>query len=75
MGRLSDTIGRRPLYLGGLALISATTAWCAFAQSIGSFIAARAFCGVGAAGVLAMGKFEGLRSVTEAETLRQRHDQ
>ncbi|KAG9203027.1 hypothetical protein G6514_003809 [Epicoccum nigrum] len=55
MGRLSDTIGRRPLYLGGLTLISATTAWCAFAQSIGSFIAARAFCGVGAAGVLAMG--------------------
>ncbi|KAF2631021.1 MFS general substrate transporter [Macroventuria anomochaeta] len=55
MGRLSDTIGRRPLYLGGLVLISATTAWCAFAQSIGSFIAARAFCGIGAAGVLSMG--------------------
>jgi MFS family permease len=70
MGRLSDTIGRRPLYLGGLALISATTAWCAFAQSIGSFIAARAFCGVGAAGVLAMGKFRGTHSVTEAKIVK-----
>ncbi|KAJ4366081.1 hypothetical protein N0V95_000308 [Ascochyta clinopodiicola] len=55
MGRLSDTIGRRPLYLSGLVIITATTAWCAFAQSIGSFIAARAFCGIGAAGVLSMG--------------------
>lgn len=57
-GRISDTIGRRPLYLAGLALLAATTAWCALAQSIGSFIAARAFCGVGAAGVLAMGPFQ-----------------
>ncbi|KAF2129271.1 MFS general substrate transporter [Dothidotthia symphoricarpi CBS 119687] len=55
MGRLSDTIGRRPLYLIGLVILAATTAWCAFAQSIGSFIAARAFCGIGAAGVLSMG--------------------
>lgn len=55
MGRLSDTFGRRPLYLAGLIFLAATTAWCAAAQSIGSFIAARAFCGVGAAGVLSMG--------------------
>ncbi|KAE8859868.1 hypothetical protein PTNB29_07099 [Pyrenophora teres f. teres] len=55
MGRLSDTFGRRPLYLAGLVFLAATTAWCAFAQSIGSFIAARAFCGIGAAGVLSMG--------------------
>ncbi|KAF2009951.1 MFS general substrate transporter [Aaosphaeria arxii CBS 175.79] len=54
-GRVSDTIGRRPLYLMGIAWLAATTAWCALAQSIGSFIAARAFCGFGAAGVLAMG--------------------
>ncbi|KAF2275562.1 MFS general substrate transporter [Westerdykella ornata] len=54
-GRVSDTIGRRPLYLSGLLFLGATTAWCALAQSIGSFIAARAFCGLGAAGVLAMG--------------------
>ncbi|KAF1839368.1 MFS general substrate transporter [Decorospora gaudefroyi] len=55
MGRLSDTFGRRPLYLAGLVFLAATTAWCALAQSIGSFIAARAFCGMGAAGVLSMG--------------------
>jgi MFS family permease len=48
-GRVSDTIGRRPLYLLGLLFLSITTAWCALAQSIGSFIAARAFCGLGAA--------------------------
>ncbi|KAF2659079.1 MFS general substrate transporter [Lophiostoma macrostomum CBS 122681] len=54
-GRVSDTIGRRPLYLAGLVVLAAATAWCAAAQSIGSFIAARAFCGLGAAGVLAMG--------------------
>ena len=55
MGRLSDTVGRRPLYLAGLVVLAATTAWCSFAQTIGSFIAARAFCGIGAAGVLSMG--------------------
>ena len=55
MGRLSDTFGRRPLYLAGLVFLAATTAWCALAQDIGSFIAARAFCGIGAAGVLSMG--------------------
>lgn len=55
MGRLSDTFGRRPLYVAGLIFLAVTTAWCAYAQSIGSFIAARAFCGIGAAGVLSMG--------------------
>ncbi len=55
MGRLSDTFGRRPLYLTGLVLLTATTAWCALAQSIESFIMARAFCGIGAAGVLSQG--------------------
>ena len=54
-GRLSDTFGRRSLYLSGLVLLTATTGWCAFAQSIGSFIAARAVCGIGAAAVLSMG--------------------
>ena len=54
-GRFSDTFGRRPLYLSGLLFLAATTGWCALAQSIGSFIAARAFCGLGAAAVLSMG--------------------
>jgi MFS family permease len=55
LGRLSDTFGRRRLYLAGLIFLTATTAWCAAAQSVGSFIAARAFSGIGAAGVLSMG--------------------
>jgi Major Facilitator Superfamily len=53
-GRVSDTIGRRPLYVFSLVMFIATTIWCALAQSIGSFIAARAFCGLGAGGVMAM---------------------
>jgi hypothetical protein len=53
-GRVSDTIGRRPLYVFSLVMFIVTTIWCALAQSIGSFIAARAFCGLGAGGVMAM---------------------
>lgn len=55
LARVSDTIGRRPIYLFSLVMFVVTTAWCALAQSIVSFIAARAFCGLGAGGVLAMG--------------------
>ncbi|KAF4542245.1 Multidrug resistance protein fnx1 [Lasiodiplodia theobromae] len=55
LARVSDTIGRRPIYVFSLVMFVITTAWCALAQSIGSFIAARAFCGLGAGGVLAMG--------------------
>lgn len=53
-GRVSDTLGRRPLYIFSLVMFVATTLWCSLAQSIGSFIAARAFCGLGAGGVMAM---------------------
>ncbi|KAF2143790.1 uncharacterized protein K452DRAFT_285828 [Aplosporella prunicola CBS 121167] len=55
LARVSDTIGRRPVYLFSLVMFMVTTAWCGLAQSIGSFIAARAFCGLGAGGVLSMG--------------------
>jgi MFS family permease len=54
-GRLSDALGRRPLFLFSIIVFAGTTAWCALAKSIGSFIAARAACGLGAGGVLAMG--------------------
>jgi len=54
IGRVSDSIGRRPLYLFALTMFAVSTAWCALAQNIGSFIAARAFCGLGAGGVMAM---------------------
>jgi nitrate/nitrite transporter NarK len=53
-GRVSDTIGRRPMYLFALVMFAGTTAWCALAQSMVSFIVARAFCGLGAGGVMAM---------------------
>jgi MFS family permease len=54
-GRASDTVGRRKPYVLAFIILAAGTAWCAVAQSIGSFIAARAVCGLGASGVLAMG--------------------
>jgi MFS family permease len=54
-GRVSDTTGRRPPYILAFLILGAGTLWCALAQSIGSFIAARAVCGLGASGVLAMG--------------------
>ncbi|OJJ50848.1 hypothetical protein ASPZODRAFT_11694 [Penicilliopsis zonata CBS 506.65] len=54
-GRVSDTFGRRPVYLFSIFVFFVTTAWCAMAQSIGSFIAARALCGLGAGGVTSLG--------------------
>jgi hypothetical protein len=53
-GRVSDMVGRKPMYLFALVMFAITTTWCALAQSMGSFIAARAFCGLGAGGVMAM---------------------
>ncbi|EXJ91905.1 hypothetical protein A1O3_00455 [Capronia epimyces CBS 606.96] len=53
-GRLSDTIGRRPVYLVAIVLFFASTVWCGAAADIGSFIAARAACGLGAGGVIAL---------------------
>ncbi|KAJ3497406.1 hypothetical protein NLG97_g1936 [Lecanicillium saksenae] len=55
LGRLSDALGRKPLFLGALATFSLATLWCALANSIESLIAARALCGVGAGGSLLMG--------------------
>ncbi|GAM34525.1 hypothetical protein TCE0_015f02164 [Talaromyces pinophilus] len=54
-GRISDTIGRKPVYIFSIVVFFITTAWCGLAQSIGSFILARAFCGLGAGGVFSMG--------------------
>jgi MFS family permease len=53
-GRLSDTIGRRPVYIASLIGFLAATTWCGLAQSIESFIAARAVCGIAAGGMMAM---------------------
>ena len=53
-GRLSDTIGRRGPYLFTIVVFFLGTIWCAAATSMLSFIFARAFCGLGAGGMLAM---------------------
>lgn len=53
-GRLSDTIGRKPVFLLSFAIFGVTTLWCALAGSIESFIAARAVCGLGAGGTMSM---------------------
>lgn len=50
-GRVSDVFGRRPVYIAVVAIFGLATAWCGAAGSIGSFIAARAICGIGAGGV------------------------
>ncbi|KAI1660005.1 MFS general substrate transporter [Daldinia decipiens] len=55
IGRLSDTIGRKPPYLAAIVIFALSTLWCALAQSMTSFILARAACGLGAGGVLGMG--------------------
>ena len=51
-GRLSDTIGRRKPYLFTTTIFFIGTAWCGAANSMLSFIFARAFCGLGAGGML-----------------------
>ena len=54
-GRLSDTMGRKPPYIFGMTFFLVGTLWCALAQSMTSFIIARALCGFGAGGMLTMG--------------------
>ncbi len=53
-GRTSDTVGRRVVYMFASIMFLLSTGWCALAQSIGSFIAARAVCGLGAGGVMSV---------------------
>jgi MFS family permease len=54
-GRISDTFGRKIPFLFSLVSFLLGTLWCALAQSIMQFILARAVCGLGAGGALAMG--------------------
>lgn len=53
-GRISDVTGRKSMYVFALVMFAVTTAWCGAARSIGEFIAARGFCGLGAGGVAVM---------------------
>ncbi|CZR63495.1 related to multidrug resistance protein fnx1 [Phialocephala subalpina] len=54
-GRLSDAVGRKYPYIGTVAIFLVGTIWCALAGNITSFIVARAFCGLGAGGMMATG--------------------
>jgi hypothetical protein len=54
-GRLSDTIGRKPPFIFTLVVFVLATVWCALAQSMISFIIARAVCGLGAGGMISLG--------------------
>lgn len=54
-GRLSDTIGRKAPYIFSALVFLGATIWCAMAQSMTSFIIARAVCGLGAGGIMTLG--------------------
>ncbi|KAF8850921.1 MFS general substrate transporter [Acephala macrosclerotiorum] len=54
-GRLSDAVGRKCPYIGSVVIFLIGTLWCALAGNITSFIVARAFCGLGAGGMMAIG--------------------
>lgn len=53
-GRLSDMVGRKSIFTVTVGFFALTTLWCGLATSIESFIAARAVCGLGAGGAMAM---------------------
>ncbi|KAI1082694.1 major facilitator superfamily domain-containing protein [Whalleya microplaca] len=54
VGRLSDTLGRKPPYLAAVCLFGLATVWCALARSMASLIAARAAAGLGAGGMMGL---------------------
>ncbi|CAF3469902.1 unnamed protein product [Fusarium graminearum] len=55
LGRLSDALGRKPLFVGAMGIFAASITWSSLAGSIESFILSRAFCGIGAGGVMTLG--------------------
>jgi EmrB/QacA subfamily drug resistance transporter len=48
-GSMGDRYGRRRIFLAGVVIFAAASAWCGFASGIGQLIAARAVQGLGAA--------------------------
>ncbi len=53
LGRLADMMGRRPVFLAGLAMFTLSSAVCGAAPSLPLLIAARCLQGLGAAGIFA----------------------
>src|SRR5438552_2458109 len=48
-GSLGDRYGRRRIFVTGIVIFAAASAWCGLASGIGQLIAARAIQGIGAA--------------------------
>ncbi|KAK0629622.1 major facilitator superfamily domain-containing protein [Bombardia bombarda] len=55
LGGLSDAVGRKGPYVLTMTIFLFATLWCALAQSMTSFIIARAVCGLGAGGMMTLG--------------------
>lgn len=53
-GRLADMLGRKPIWIAGLALFTLGSALCGLAPSLGMLVAARAFQGIGGSLMLAV---------------------
>ena len=53
-GRLTDMVGRKPVFLAGVAVFTLGSALCGAAPSLGVLIAARCFQGLGGAAIFAV---------------------
>lgn len=54
IGRLADMVGRKPVFLAGLAVFTLGSALCGAAPSLGVLIAARCFQGLGGAAIFSV---------------------
>jgi EmrB/QacA subfamily drug resistance transporter len=54
IGRLADMIGRKPIWVSGLAIFTLGSALCGASPSLGLLVAARAFQGLGGALLMAI---------------------
>lgn len=68
LGRLSDIIGRKPLWVAGLAVFTASSASCGAAPSLLFLVVSRAFQGLGGAMVMSVSP----AMITHAFSARER---
>ena len=68
LGRLADMLGRKPIFLAGLALFGGGSAACGAAPTLGILIGARLLQGVGAACIFAVN----IAMITRAFPARER---